>query len=50
MIIKEGSILYHTSDEIFKNRSKRMLYCKFHPSEYTGNNKYLHFIRIKRDI
>ena len=50
MIIKEGSILYHTSDDIFKHRKKPMLFCSFHPSEYTGDNKYLHFIKIKRDL
>ena len=50
MIIKEGSILYHTSDDIFKHRKKPMLFCTFHPSEYTGDNKYLHFIKIKRDL
>ena len=51
MILKEGSILYHTSDYKFKNMpNKPMLFCTFHPSEYTGDNKYLHFIRIKKDI
>jgi hypothetical protein len=51
MILKEGSILYHTSDYKFKNiPDKPMLFCTFHPSEYTGDNKYLHFIRIKKDI
>lgn len=51
IIIKEGSILYHTSDKIYKFRSKKpMLFCSFHPSEYTGYNKYLHYIKIKKDI
>lgn len=51
MILKEGSILYHTSDYKFKYRlDKPMLFCTFHPSEYTGDNKYLHFIKIKKDI
>lgn len=27
-----------------------MLFCTFHPSEYTGYNKYLHYIKLKRDI
>ena len=51
MIIKEGSILYHTSDHKFKYKDdKPMLFCTFHPSEYTGNNKYLHYVKIKKDI
>jgi hypothetical protein len=51
MIIKEGSILYHTSDNKFKYKDdKPMLFCTFHPSEYTGNNKYLHYVKIKKDI
>jgi len=51
MIIKEGSILYHTSDHKFKYKDdKPVLFCTFHPSEYTGNNKYLHYVKIKKDI
>ena len=51
MIIKEGSILYHTSDHKFKYKDdKPVLFCTFHPSEYTGYNKYLHYVIIKRDI
>ena len=51
MIIQEGCILYHTSDNLFEyNNKKPMLFCTFHPSEYTGDNKYLHFVRIKKDI
>jgi len=51
MIIKEGGILYHTSDDKFKYKDhKPMLFCTFHPSEYTGNNKYLHYVKIKKDI
>jgi hypothetical protein len=53
MIIKEGSILYHTSDDEFKYKNiniKPVLFCTFHPSEWTGDNKLLHFIKIKRDV
>jgi hypothetical protein len=54
MIIKEDSILYHTSDELFEyrnNSAKPMLFCTFHPSDYSGDdNTYVHIIRIKKDI
>ena len=54
MIIKEDSILYHTSDELFEyrnNSEKPMLFCTFHPSDYSGDdNTYVHIIRIKKDI
>ena len=51
MIIKKDSILYHTSDDLFtyqNNIDKPMLFCTFHPSEYTGDNKYVHYIKIKK--
>ena len=53
MIIQEGSILYHTSDDLFIYQNeidKPMLFCTFHPSEYTGDNKYLYFIKIKKEL
>lgn len=52
MIVKKESILYHTSDELFEyNRIKPMLFCTFHPSDYSGdNNKYVHIIKMKKDI
>ena len=53
MILKAESILYHTSDDEFKYKNidfKQVLFCTFHPSEWTGDNKLLHFIKIKRDI
>lgn len=53
MKIKEGSILYHTSDKKFiytDNTIKPLLFCTFHPSEYDFTNKYVHFIRLKKDI
>ena len=53
MIIEKESILYHTSDDLFKYQNdidKPMLFCTFHPSEYTGDNKYVHFIKIKKPL
>jgi hypothetical protein len=51
MIIKKDTILYHTSDEPFQyNPTKNMLFCTFHPSEYTGDNEFVHFIILKRDV
>lgn len=51
MIIKGGSILYHTSDDEFMySNIKQILFTTFHPSEWTGDNKLLHFVRIKKDI
>ena len=51
MIIKKDTILYHTSDEPFQyNPAKNMLFCTFHPSEYTGDNEFVHFIILKRDV
>ena len=53
MIIQKESILYHTSDDLFtyqNNIDKPMLFCTFHPSEYTGDNKYVHYIKIKKDL
>ena len=53
MIIKKDSVLYHTSDEEFIPNvinEKSMLFCTFHPSEYTGDNKYVHYVKIKKDI
>ena len=51
MIIKKDSILYHSSNEQFKlNKNKKMLFLTFHPSEYSIYDKYLHFVKLKRDI
>jgi hypothetical protein len=53
MVIKKDSVLYHTSDEEFIPKvisEKPMLFCTFHPSEYTGDNKYVHYVKIKKDI
>jgi len=54
MILKKGSILYHTSDDLFEyknNLIKPMLFCTFHPSDFMGDNyKYINFVKIKKDI
>lgn len=54
MILQEGSILYHTSDEKklsnINEYQKKFLFCTFHPSEYGMNCEYVHFIRLKKDI
>ena len=55
VIFKKGSLLYHTSNELFSyknNSEKPFLFCSFHPSEYGTNNNetYVHFIKIKKDI
>jgi hypothetical protein len=55
VILKKGSILYHTSDEqfIYKDEhDKPFLFCTFHPSEYgtNNNNSYIHFIKLEKDI
>jgi len=54
MIIKKGSILYHTSNDLFEyksNNDKPMLFCTFHPSDYMGDNyNYVSFVKIKKDI
>ena len=52
MIIKKDSILYHVSDEKYRYRiDKAMLFCTFHPSEYTGNSaKYIYFVKLLKDV
>jgi hypothetical protein len=51
MIIKKGSILYHTSYEKIKpNPDKAMLFCTFHPSEWNSYAPYITFIKLKRDV
>jgi len=51
MILKKGSILYHTSDDSFQiNYTKPMLFCTFHPSEWDIINEYVTYIKIKKDI
>jgi hypothetical protein len=53
VLLKEGSILYHTSTKKFKyKKDKPLLFCTFHPSEYGSNNDdiFVHFIKLKKDI
>jgi hypothetical protein len=53
MILKKGCILYHSSYYKFKyknNIDKPFLFCSFHPSEYEGNTKYVHLIKLKKNI
>jgi hypothetical protein len=53
VIIKKGSILYHTSDEQFslkEQNDKPMLFCTFHPSEWDVMNEYVTFIKLRKDI
>ena len=49
--IKKGSILYHTSDNKFtKKMDKPFLFLTFHPSEWDILNKYVTFIKLKKDM
>lgn len=52
MILKENSLLYHTSDiNLFgvNNINKYFLFCSFHPYDYEGiNSKYVNIIRLKK--
>jgi hypothetical protein len=53
VIIKKGTILYHTTNEIFTYKSLEsnpMLFCTFHPSEWYYGEEYITFIRLKKDI
>ncbi len=51
VILKKGSVLYHTSEEPFAYRAdKPMLFCTFHPSEYEGLNEYVTRITLKKDV
>lgn len=51
IILKKGSILYHSSDEPFSIQSEKdkpMLFCAFHPSEYGMIGDYLTLIKLKK--
>lgn len=53
IILKKNSILYHTSDNIFNKliyEEYPILSCVFHPCEWYKSNKYITFIKLKRDI
>lgn len=53
MILKKGTVLYHVSDskefDTKNSRQKPLLFCTFHPSEWSGY-KYVHFIKLQKDI
>ena len=51
IILKEGCILYHTSEDILKYRKdKPMLFCTFHPNEYVTPLDNVAYIKLKRDV
>ena len=53
VILKKDFILYHTTNEIFSNKSIDkfpMLFCTFHPSEWYYREEYITIIKLKRDI
>ena len=51
MILKKGSILYHTSENKFsKDINKPFLFLTFHPSEWYVTNKYVTIIKLKKNI
>lgn len=51
MKMKEGSVLYHTSENKFiVDLKKPFLFLTFHPSEWDIMNKYVTMIIIKKDI
>ena len=51
VILKKGTILYHTSNEIFSYKPEYpMIFCTFHPSEWYYNEEYVTFISLKKDV
>jgi len=53
IIIKEGSIIYHTSDddEPFQYRyDKAFLFCIIHPSELYYRDEYVTLNKLKKDV
>jgi hypothetical protein len=52
MILKKGSVLYHTSEEPFKRMStKPMLFLSFHPSEWEGfSDNYITRVTLLKDV
>ena len=53
MILKKGCILYHTSDYkfMYKNKSEKpFLFCSFNPYDYNALHKYVHIIKLKRNV
>ena len=51
MKMKKGSVLYHSSENKFvKDKNKPFLFLTFHPSEWDIMNKYVTFIKLKKNI
>ena len=54
MVLRKGTILYHTSDEdkLFNtnNTDIKFLFCSFHPYDYGFNSKYVYIIELKKEI
>jgi hypothetical protein len=51
VILRKGTILYHTSDNKFRiNPQKSFLFTTFHPSEWSNIDKYITRIILRRDV
>jgi len=51
VILKKDFILYHTSDNLFKNKPNHpMLFCTFHPSEWFYGEDFITIIKLKKDV
>lgn len=51
VILRKGTILYHTSDTKFhRNPKKSFLFATFHPSEWSNIDKYITRVILKRDV
>ena len=57
MIIPKGTILYHVSEDKFNNNKnntiKPLLFCTFHPYNFSGNSeeeKYIHYFELIKDV
>jgi hypothetical protein len=51
--IKKGSILYYISDKKIRyvnENQRKFIYCLFHPYEECTSEKYISFIKIKKNI
>lgn len=50
LLLKKGTILYHTSNARFRrNPEKSFLFCSFHPTEWSNLEKYITKVCLKRD-
>lgn len=53
VILKKDSIIYHTSIKDFtsvNNSQIPLLFCSFHPSEYSGDENKVHYIKLKKNV